>query len=522
MNLAERQDRWAAFQDRWAACKTVTLKRFDATKGYPGQLFLGRDIQTILRAAREAGEPMVLILEDDASMAGDFDARFGPLLEWLRGNMDRWDLFYGGWSHVVPVGHVDTGVERLVKLAGVHTSHFVIYNASMYQRMIEGWDLRDESVNIHTSWDPITIDMVLDGLSPSSTKKLACFPMLSRQINDFSTLRNEVVNVDEYFETATEVLRAFLSALPSEHLQPSLPASSSVPFQPLVAAADSLVEGQSSGMPGGPMMKTSGGAGGRVIAGPIRVMPEDLVCEFTMGGRVEVVDWFFDSRGEVHSDYSQKQIDFFLQEAALCKSHTYPNSDPWVHQAVAKYCPGKSVLVIGSVKPWYECMALRYGSQRPCHIVEYNPPKCPSPLLNYMSIAEFNRETRGGKRYDVVLSISFIEHNGLGRYGDPLDPNGDLKDMEAAKSYLADDGVMILAVPFGRDMLVWNAHRVYGHLRLPLLLIGTSAATGRWEVVEAFGVQSNWMADPVMLNDNRGGADFQPVLILKKETPQAE
>jgi len=36
-----------------------------------------------------------------------------------------------------------------------------------------------------------------------------------------------------------------------------------------------------------------------------------------------------------------------------------------------------------------------------------------------------------------------------------------------------------LAVPVGKDCLYWNAHRVYGHLRLPLLLNG-------WNTIDTF------------------------------------
>ena len=31
------------------------------------------------------------------------------------------------------------------------------------------------------------------------------------------------------------------------------------------------------------------------------------------------------------------------------------------------------------------------------------------------------------EKYDVCLSISSFDHDGLGRYGDPLDPSGDLR-----------------------------------------------------------------------------------------------
>ena len=39
------------------------------------------------------------------------------------------------------------------------------------------------------------------------------------------------------------------------------------------------------------------------------------------------------------------------------------------------------------------------------------------------------------ERFDVVLSISSVEHDGLGRYGDALDPDADLHAMRFLQRY---------------------------------------------------------------------------------------
>lgn len=54
-----------------------------------------------------------------------------------------------------------------------------------------------------------------------------------------------------------------------------------------------------------------------------------------------------------------------------------------------------------------------------------------------------------------------VEHVGLGRYGDPLDPDGDLKAMEELRRVLADGGSLLFVVPVGKPRTVFNAHRVY-------------------------------------------------------------
>ena len=56
-----------------------------------------------------------------------------------------------------------------------------------------------------------------------------------------------------------------------------------------------------------------------------------------------------------------------------------------------------------------------------------------------------------------------IEHIGLGRYGDPVDPEGDLKAMKELERVLAPGGDFIFVTPIGKPKLQFNAHRVYSY-----------------------------------------------------------
>ncbi|WP_225872333.1 DUF268 domain-containing protein [Pedobacter frigidisoli] len=65
---------------------------------------------------------------------------------------------------------------------------------------------------------------------------------------------------------------------------------------------------------------------------------------------------------------------------------------------------------------------------------------------------------------DSVKSISCmhtVEHIGLGRYGGPLDPDGDLKPLEELKRVCAKYGNLLIVVPVGKPKVVFNAHRIY-------------------------------------------------------------
>lgn len=54
-----------------------------------------------------------------------------------------------------------------------------------------------------------------------------------------------------------------------------------------------------------------------------------------------------------------------------------------------------------------------------------------------------------------------VEHIGLGRYGDPLNPDGDLLAMSELQRCLAVGGHLLFVVPLGAPRMCFNAHRVY-------------------------------------------------------------
>ena len=67
---------------------------------------------------------------------------------------------------------------------------------------------------------------------------------------------------------------------------------------------------------------------------------------------------------------------------------------------------------------------------------------------------------------DSVSSLScmhVVEHIGLGRYGDRLDVDGDLKAMSELKRVLSPGGSLLFVVPVGRSRIMFNGHRIYAH-----------------------------------------------------------
>ena len=56
-----------------------------------------------------------------------------------------------------------------------------------------------------------------------------------------------------------------------------------------------------------------------------------------------------------------------------------------------------------------------------------------------------------------------IEHIGLGRYGDLMDYNGDLKAIAEIKRVVSNGGDLLFVIPIGKNIIMYNAHRIYAY-----------------------------------------------------------
>lgn len=126
---------------------------------------------------------------------------------------------------------------------------------------------------------------------------------------------------------------------------------------------------------------------------------------------------------------------------------------------------GKTAMVAGSISPWNEAILLAYGASK-VHTVDYSKISVDYPLISTFLVGENMCYT-----YDVVCSFSSVEHDGLGRYGDPIDSMGDFKAMKEFNSKLNQDGLLFLGIPVGeRGVIEGNCHRIYNKQRFDAMI----------------------------------------------------
>ena len=62
---------------------------------------------------------------------------------------------------------------------------------------------------------------------------------------------------------------------------------------------------------------------------------------------------------------------------------------------------------------------------------------------------------------DSLSCLHALEHFGLGRYGDPVDPEGFRRGLANMAALLKPDGVFYLSVPIGIERVEFNANRIF-------------------------------------------------------------
>ena len=128
----------------------------------------------------------------------------------------------------------------------------------------------------------------------------------------------------------------------------------------------------------------------------------------------------------------------------------------WAARKVKAINPEKHIDISSTL---YFCSLL--STFIPVEFYDYRPAK----------LTLDNLESREGDLLNLpfetnsVHSISCmhtIEHVGLGRYGDPIDYDGDLKAIKELKRVTAVGGNILFVVPLGASpRIFFNAHRIY-------------------------------------------------------------
>jgi Caenorhabditis protein of unknown function, DUF268 len=96
----------------------------------------------------------------------------------------------------------------------------------------------------------------------------------------------------------------------------------------------------------------------------------------------------------------------------------------------------------------------------PLLFVDYRPLRVHQEGLTPIA-GDITRLPFADSSVSSLSSLHVIEHIGLGRYGDPIDPSGCFTGLHELERVLARGGRLYLSTPVGRERVCFNAHRVF-------------------------------------------------------------
>lgn len=162
--------------------------------------------------------------------------------------------------------------------------------------------------------------------------------------------------------------------------------------------------------------------------------------------------------------YDDKRFEIKEEDLFLCTEDntTVTNFDShyiyhpaWAARIIKELAPRKHV-DIGSTLHFCSILSAFVNTD----FYDYRP--APLNLTNLTSgHADLTSLTFESCTINTLSCMHTIEHIGLGRYGDPIDPTADLKAINELKRVCAVNGTLLIVVPIGKRRIQFNAHRIY-------------------------------------------------------------
>lgn len=143
--------------------------------------------------------------------------------------------------------------------------------------------------------------------------------------------------------------------------------------------------------------------------------------------------------------------------AGVAKGH-YFFQDLWVAKIIYKTMPSRHVDIGSSVEGFVSHLLVFMNR---IEVVDIRSLQSTVPELSFVQDDATHLANFEDCSLESISSLHAAEHFGLGRYGDPIDPNAHLKFMHSLKRVLKPGGFLYFSVPTGVERIEFNAHRIF-------------------------------------------------------------
>ncbi|WP_439697077.1 DUF268 domain-containing protein [Mucilaginibacter sp. AW1-7] len=174
----------------------------------------------------------------------------------------------------------------------------------------------------------------------------------------------------------------------------------------------------------------------------------------------------------------------------------YTYHPAWAARVVKKIAPAVHVDISSTL---HFCTVV--SAFQPVEFYDYRPAPLQLDGLTTGKTDLTNLQFATGSIHSLSC-MHTIEHIGLGRYGEKIDPDADLKAIEELKRVVAPGGNLIIVVPTGIPKLAFNAHRIYSYQQV-------CSYFDSFTLKEFSLIPDNYLEAGMILNASPGDADQQ-------------
>ncbi|MDB4916477.1 MAG: methylase involved in ubiquinone/menaquinone biosynthesis [Gemmatimonadetes bacterium] len=151
----------------------------------------------------------------------------------------------------------------------------------------------------------------------------------------------------------------------------------------------------------------------------------------------------------------------YRETAGVAEGH-YFHQDLWAARRICAAQPEQH-LDVGSRVDGFVSHVLCF---MPVSVVDVRPLVTDVEGLSFVQCDATTMAEWPDSSLQSLSSLHAVEHFGLGRYGDPIDPDGPFKAMAAFSRVLRPGGRLYFSVPIGRERVEYNAHRIFDPLTI--------------------------------------------------------
>lgn len=132
--------------------------------------------------------------------------------------------------------------------------------------------------------------------------------------------------------------------------------------------------------------------------------------------------------------------------------------DLWAAKLIYKHNPLEHY-DIGSRLDGFIAHVLSYGI--PIHMIDIRPFPTEIEGLDTIVADATNLEVFADNSIESLTALCSLEHFGLGRYGDLIDPEACFKCFSCIQKKLKVGGHLYISIPIGKERVEFNAHRIF-------------------------------------------------------------